>query len=298
MQKAPDIFRKVARWEWTSVSPCAKIKYPEIASPEKHRRFFIMRQMKERPGKKMNRKEYELLQNQQRDELFEAAERYKDRPHSYRGNLIRIRMCGGSSNTLLGNIMLLVCIAFCIWVFWLSFRDAPRPREDIREETFTLASFSLRGGRSQYRLTSEDGKIYRTNILCYSFLYSKGIELLCKEGALITVGVDIPQSTPDSAFCDTISIDGTSIMDYDEYCQCVEKNRQVGFCFSGILLAILLLLKLLAIIAVMNLDNISPKHTKWYFHTAQIPSTWPEIYQRELHAYQKRHSNDSKGLMI
>lgn len=43
----------------------------------------------------LTRKEHEAALRQERDWLFETALRYWDRPHSLRGNVLRIRMVGG-----------------------------------------------------------------------------------------------------------------------------------------------------------------------------------------------------------
>ena len=242
----------------------------------------------------MTRKEYEKQQMQERDARFDAAMRYRDKPHSFRGNLLRIRMAGGK--------------LWCIWVFavfilllWGSavllmyhgIFGEPIAEENLTQKTFILDSYRLNwGGR---------GGPY------YSFYDSDGIEYhipdadsivsdpYCVKGAEVTVGIGRTSRNKDkiSAACVTMSIDSKTFVSYEDYVWNFENDRSMAVGLSCVLTVLGLLLGFWFVTTVCHMDN-HPKFICGEFVLRQLPPTWEQVIKLEEKSYLRRHGNDGQ----
>lgn len=246
----------------------------------------------------MTRKEYEKQQALERDRCYEAAVQYRDRPRSLRGNLLRLRMAGGTVriHLELAAAVVLLLLAAAVGIAWISFSQAPISPDRIRQESFVMESGRLfRGRSSHFSLYDDSGTEYKIESLCTKLLRRKGLESAWGKGTKVTADVVKGSSVHDGSFlCVSLSLNGRDYLTYEEYCEKVWSNRSFGLGFSVFLGALGLLYALWDLQMIRNMDR-HPRFICREFGLTRLPPTWEEGIIREEKAYIRRREREKRS---
>lgn len=243
----------------------------------------------------LTRKEHEAALRQERDWFFETALRYWDRPHSLRGNVLRIRMVGGRDNTFFAIVLFGICLPLMLAAAIMS-QVIPTPHEsDLEQISFRLESVNYVApwGRfgPRYYLNDEQGTVYRILTYATNQMVLLDLEGACQTGAEVTVGAERMLERADGKteyICDTLTVNGKAFLTYAQFAELDRNARLSAFVICTPVVTGLIALMIWYLLTIAYMERY-PKFCCREYHMKQLPPTWEEVLRREEPGYRKRH---------